>query len=557
MKKSLSIIDDRNIYLTLLVGIFTLCVSNLYAQSYQHTYFIPFTDKDNTPYNIDQPDAFLSTRAITRRENRNIPVTVQDLPVDPNYIFSIRNLEGVSFRYPLKWFNGAVISVQDTMVLTEIRDFDFVKSNEIVYTSPALDLSGKKSKTVKVKGKPPEISNENQWGESKAQIRQIGIDSLHLLNFTGNGILIGVLDAGYSEAKEIEAISHLFDQGKIKGERDFVSRTGSQLYASSTHGTAVLTTMAAKKPGEILGTAPDADYLLIRTENGAEEFEFLVEEYNWIAGAEYADSAGADILNTSLGYTEFEDKTHNHTYEDLDGHTTPITKASNMAFSKGMLIVNSAGNLGNRSWEFISAPADGKDVLAVGGVNDKGKRVGFSGIGPNSAGQIKPDVMALGQSVVSAHTSPADVRLVSGTSFSSPLIAGAAACLWQAYRELSHEEMKSHIIKSAHLYPDSSNTMGFGIPNFGTVYKMLEEAEVDSVMTKRDEKTLLYPNPAYESITVITSMGGNYTIQDIQGKPVSSGTIERKKTINIQSLVPGVFIFKLNNERIKFVKEKY
>lgn len=556
MKKSLSIPSNLKNLISGFV-VFILCTSGVFAQNYPHTYFVPFTDKDNTPYSINNPDEFLSNRAITRRENRNIPVTEQDLPVDPNYIFSIRNVPGVTFLYPLKWFNGAVFSVQDTSVLTEIRNFTFVKSDEIVHTSPDLDLSGKKAKVEKVKGKSPKVNENNDLGEAQAQIEQIGLDSLHLLEYTGRGILIGVLDAGYSEAKEIEAIAHLFDNDRIKGERDFVSHSGSQLYSASTHGTAVLTTMAASKPGEIMGTAPDAEYLLIRTENGAAEFEYLVEEYNWAAGAEFADSAGADILNTSLGYTEFEDENQNHTYEDLDGNTTPITRASNIAFSKGMLVINSAGNLGNSSWKYISAPADGKDVLAVGGVNNNGSHVGFSGIGPNSAGQVKPDVAALGRSVASAHTSPADIRLVSGTSFSAPLISGGAACLWQAYRQLSHEEIKQLIIESAHLYPESNVNLGYGIPNFRAAYDKLEEAEVDSIITRRKNQTLVYPNPASESITVITNGSGDYTIHDVKGNKLSSGMIERKKIINIQSYMPGVYILKYNGEQIKFVKEKY
>lgn len=556
MKKSLSIPSNLKNLISGFV-VFILCTSGVFAQNYPHTYFVPFTDKENTPYSINNPDEFLSNRAITRRENRNIPVTEQDLPVDPNYIFSIRNVPGVTFLYPLKWFNGAVFSVQDTSVLTEIRNFTFVKSDEIVHTSPDLDLSGKKAKVEKVRGKSPKVNENNDLGEAQAQIEQIGLDSLHLLKYTGRGILIGVLDAGYSEAKEIEAIAHLFDNDRIKGERDFVSHSGSQLYSASTHGTAVLTTMAASKPGEIMGTAPDAEYLLIRTENGAAEFEFLVEEYNWAAGAEFADSAGADILNTSLGYTEFEDENQNHTYEDLDGNTTPITRASNIAFSKGMLVINSAGNLGNSSWKYISAPADGKDVLAVGGVNNNGSHVGFSGIGPNSAGQVKPDVAALGRSVASAHTSPADIRLVSGTSFSAPLLSGAAACLWQAYRQLSHEEIKQLIIESAHLYPESNDNLGYGIPNFRAAYDKLEEAEVDSIITRRKNQTLVYPNPASESITVITNGSGDYTIHDVKGNKLSSGIIERKKIINIQSYMPGVYILKYNGEQIKFVKEKY
>ncbi len=566
MKKNNSIASKKAIFrtlfrvpgkyvLTTLVAL--LFISSFFAQNLPHTYFVPFTDKDNTPFTIDDPDAYLSTRAITRRESRGIPITEEDLPVDPNYIFPVRSLPGVSLHYPVKWLNGAVFSVQDTSALNEIRSFEFVKGNEIVHTSPALQLSGKKIQEDDVQAKRSKFSHTENFGAARDQIEQIGLDSLHGLHFTGRGLLIAVIDAGYSKVNDVESVQHLFEENKIRGERDFASPRNSQLYSASTHGTAVLTVMAANMPGELMGTAPDADYLLIRTEDGHPEFEYLLEEYNWVAGAEFADSAGADIINTSLGYTEFEDESQNHTPEDLDGNTTVITRASNTAFSKGMLIVNSAGNLGNSSWKYISAPADGEHVLAVGGVTSTGTRLGFSGKGPEANPQIKPDVMARGRSVASGYVEPADVRMVSGTSFSAPLISGAAACLWQAYRELSHEEIKSLIIESAHMFDNPDNKMGHGIPNFRAAYNRLEEAEVDSIITRRTGKTLLYPNPAGEQITVITQGRVEYTIHDIKGNIMDEGIIDRKKIISIDSYLPGIYILKYNNEQIKFVKEKY
>ena len=528
-----------------------LCLSfSLTAQ--QYTYFVPFTDKDNTPYSVDNPEEFLSIRSVSRRDRQGINITASDLPPDPNYIFSVRSFENVQLRYSLRWLNGAVFEISDTSVLQEIRGYDFVIGEEVLLLSE-VDNSGKKLKEKKrKKAKEKQELTDVGYGASADQIKQLSLDTLHFLGYRGRTITIAVLDAGYTGAKEIPGLSHLWDQERIVDERDFVTLDNELLYSGSEHGTMVLGVLAADLRGSAVGSAPEANYILLKTED--ESSEYLIEPYNWIAGAEFADSAGADILNTSLGYTEFDNSDQNFDPEALTGDSITMTRAANMAADRGMLVVNSAGNLGNSSWGYISVPADGDRVLAVGGVNLDSTRLNFSGVGPETANKIKPDVAALGRNVKSPYFGTTETRGNNGTSFSAPLVSGGAACLWQAYRELTAHEVRDLIIRSGHTHHDPDREIGHGIPSFRDAYRELEIAEVDSILKVRDE-TFVYPNPAVNEITIISKIGGSFYVHDTGGNLIDSGYINRKYILDIQDYTPGIYILSIGEERIKFVRE--
>jgi hypothetical protein len=295
--------------------------------------------------------------------------------------------------------------------------------------------------------------------------------ALHDLGYDGMGMTIAVLDAGFTNTNTIPAFSYLWNNNRILGYKDFVSPQAPNLFSSHTHGTSVLSTMGAYLPGDMVGTAPQASYWLLRSEDGATEY--LVEELNWVSAAEFADSVGADIINSSLGYTTFDNPAQDHTYQDMNGNTTPVTIGADKAVSKGMIVVNSAGNSGGSSWQYIGAPADGDSVFSIGAVNSIGAYVSFSSTGPTSDGRTKPDVVAQGSGTTIINAGTGNVSTGSGTSFSSPVTAGMVSCLWQAHPNRRNTEILEAIRQSGSLAGNPDQQLGWGIPNYLTAHNLL------------------------------------------------------------------------------------
>jgi hypothetical protein len=269
------------------------------------------------------------------------------------------------------------------------------------------------------------------------------------------------------------AFDSLYANNSILGTRDFVE--GDEfVYEASSHGTQVLSCMAANLPYLVMGTAPGASYYLFKTEDVGSEFK--IEEFNWVAAVEYADSLGVDVINSSLGYTSFNDESMNYKYEDLNGKTGICSRGADIAVEKGMLVVNSAGNEGDGSWKYIGTPADGINVISVGAVKSNGSRASFSSYGPTPDGRIKPNVSAQGSRAVVAAMKGYAVTTTDGTSFSSPIMAGMVTTLWSAFPDKTNWEIKDAIEASGNqsMQPDSS--LGFGIPDFFRAYLYLMEA---------------------------------------------------------------------------------
>jgi subtilisin family serine protease len=307
---------------------------------------------------------------------------------------------------------------------------------------------------------------------------------LHSNGYLGENMTIALLDAGYKNADKLPIFNSLWTNNQILGIRDFEEHD-KQVFDNSSHGTMVFSVLAGNIPGVYVGTAPNAKYWLLRTEVGGSEY--LSEEYNWIAAAEFADSAGVDIINSSLGYTTFNDSTLNHSQQDLDGRSIPVSKAAALAASKGMIVVNSAGNQGDDKWQYISAPADADSIISVGSVGPDLQPSFFTSTGPTFDGRIKPDLAAQGFGII-VQNSDSTFLIASGTSFSAPVISGLVACLWQKYPELSNIELMDKIFRSAHHYSSPDTLTGYGIPNFS----LASGLSIDELSTPGVE---IYPNP--------------------------------------------------------------
>jgi serine protease AprX len=420
-------------------------------------YWIKLKDKNGTRFQIDHPESFLTKRALDRRIRQNIPVDQTDLPVSVVYIDTLKN-RGLEVVHTSKWLNGITVRTADTTVIKKITMLPFVASVQL--TKPAL-----LQKSVILKFQEEQLQtgyNPLNYGIAINQLTQLNGQYLHNKGFRGKGIQIAILDAGFWHVNQIAAFDSLRNSGRILGMRDFVDPT-SDIYQEHTHGMSVLSCMGGNQSPTMIGTAPDASYYLFRTEDVPTEY--LIEEDNWVAAAELADSLGVDIINSSLGYFGFDDPKMNHSWSEMDGKTTRVTQGANMAFQKGILVFNSAGNEGDNLWRHIIAPSDGESVIGVAAVDKNGIRAAFSSVGPAFGGAVKPNVAAMGSStfLITASGVPG---YSSGTSFSSPVLAGMGACLLQSNPYAPAKLIKTAIEQSASLYHKPDSLLGYGIPDF-------------------------------------------------------------------------------------------
>jgi serine protease AprX len=459
----------------------------------QGRYAVRFADKANTPYSLAAPNDFLSQRAINRRIQQGIAIDQYDLPVNPGYLQGLSTL-GASVRSSSRWLNAAVIEVANPSVLADIQALPYVSGISpvgIIGSGSSVDKFSRESIIRKNQIENARTTSSMSYGFSADQIQQIGLQMLHNSGFTGQGVQIAVIDAGFLDLPLMRCLDSIRLQGKILSTFDFVDNE-NDVYDDHYHGSAVLSCIASNIPDTLIGTAPHADFILLRSEDAGTET--IAEEYYWAAAAEYADSAGADVLSTSLGYTTFDDSLQNHRYLDMDGNTTPITQAADIAASRGLIVVNSAGNEGASAWNYISAPADADSILAIGAVDINGTYAPFSGNGPTYDGRIKPDIAACGSAtwLVSPYSNNQPVQ-GNGTSFSAPLIAGAMACLRQVYPTLHAQQLIGAIKSSANQYTNPDTLLGYGIPNFAFASVLLS---TPGALSTPNSGLQVYPNPA-------------------------------------------------------------
>lgn len=526
---------------------FLSIVFQLNAQENADVYWISFSDKDNNNYSISQPEEFLSDRAIERRDNQSIQITLEDLPVSDFYLDSLNTL-GITVRYTSKWLNGAAIQSTDTDLLDTLQNYGFITEKLLI-------------REVVEPPKNTKTTNENalDYGFSENQITMLNGHILHNQGFTGAGMIIAVLDSGFDVVPELSSFQAMLNEGRVIATRDFVDGD-YDVYGHHSHGRAVLSILGGKEEGSLVGSAPDADFMLVRTEDAATEQR--IEEYNWIAGAEYADSLGADVISVSLGYKTYDNEAWNHTNDDLDGNTAPISIAATIAASKGMLVVVAAGNEGNNANPKISMPADADSILTIGAVDEFGDYASFSSIGYSFDGRVKPDVVAQGQDTW-YQGSTGDFAYGNGTSFSTPIMSGLAACLWQANPDLSVMEILNAIQESASQYDNPDEYLGYGLPDFALANLALKNISY----TAFDTEMLLdiYPNPTTNNINIdfysVDTQSVSISIVNLQGQvlyhatqPVHRTSYKQFSIADVAEFPRGYYIVNIITDNNKYSK---
>lgn len=532
-------------FMLLLVSCFTV-VSTFGRAGSAIKYAVYFKDKANSPYSIQNPSQFLSERAIERRNKAGIKITEQDLPVNPQYIFQVTAL-GLKYYAKSSWNNWIIVGTDDNGMDKKIKALPFVKNVVEIYNKKTAKTDVFSMMLEKMETKENKSTQGDNlqalpywdYGISYTQVNMLGIDYMHAKGYNGAGKIIAVLDGGFFKVNELGPFASIRNNNQILGTWDFVMNEES-VYEDITHGMSVLSCIAGVKQGELIGTGPGASFFLLRSEDAATET--IAEEYNWEAAAIWADSAGADIINSSLGYTQFDNGIGNYTYADLNGNTGIATRAADIAASKGILVVNSAGNEGNSPWYYIGVPADGDSVLAIGAVDRERKIAGFSSHGPSSDGRVKPNVCAVGAGTMVCNGA-GNIAPSNGTSFSGPLIAGAAATLWSANPDKTNMQIFDAIQRSAHKYNNPDNEYGYGIPNFGYADMILKNQVTDSYY--KEQKLLVYPNPVKEDEIFLDFFSNSDGLIDIKVSDLSGKVVAQKQQ--------NVFKQTLNRLNVKFM----
>ena len=496
------------------VFLFLLLTVAIFAQAQVATniYWVQFTDKNNSPYSIDNPEAFLSPRALQRRANQGIGIDEYDIPVNPQYLQAVADC-GAELLNPSKWLNGVSVYVTNASVIEAINALEFVS---VVRSCPndskAQEIKERWMANEQVSSKSLHEMN-GFYGSGATQVMQINANALHDSGFMGEGVVVAILDGGFIGTPNHPAFDNMREEGRLLGTRDFVYGSIS-VYSQSSHGTSCLSTMAAYVPNTFVGTAPKASYYLFHTEDV--DSENIVEEYNWVSGAEYADSLGVDVCTTSLGYIDFDMSQWDHPLSHFDGHTAPMSIGAEIAVSRGMICLNSAGNEGGGNQCTLGIPADAEHILTIGAVDGSGNRADFSSVGPTYDGRIKPDVMAMGRGTFVADAN-GDYYNGNGTSFSTPVVAGAVTCLRQAYPYASVQEICDVVRQCSNRANNPNNLYGYGIPDFSQALELLYVD--DPIEPYSGELISVYPNPSQGAVHVMLNQGAkaDVTVFDFMG----------------------------------------
>ncbi|TAJ09387.1 T9SS C-terminal target domain-containing protein [Marinilabiliaceae bacterium JC017] len=519
----------------------------------ENGYFVYFNDKNGTPYSVNHPGEFLSSRAIARRQKQNIPIDASDLPVTPAYVTALTNL-GIRVAHTSKWLNGAIVFSDDADLMASLTDYDYIRAVDLTQTQEPNKIMKFKEAYQDLKA----ASITNDYGYSYNQTVTVNGQFLHVKGFKGEGMHIAIIDAGFYGVDQLPCFNHLWINSQILGTRDFVNPT-SNIFEEHRHGMQVLSIVSGIMEGELQGTATEAKYWLLRSED--DNSEYPIEADYWIRAAEFADSAGVDVINTSLGYSLFDDASLDYTYSQMDG-STRISQAAKLAASKGMIVVVSAGNEGNKSWRYITAPSDAEDILTVGAVTKDSIQAYFASVGPSADDRIKPDITAMGISCAMQSTN-GEITFGNGTSFSSPVITGLSACLWQALPTLSAAEIVDLIKNSAHQMNAPDIYMGYGLPDFNLA---LETSINSPASMDQQTKWQIAPNPFSNEITLHTNDKVAAEIEvklyDILGCLHYQATYKHAKDITItlqRSLRKGIYLLQIkentNTSHFKLLKD--
>ncbi len=491
----------------LLISLFLF--QRVYAQEYK--YLVHLKDKNNNGFSLSNPASFLSEKSIQRRAKQNLRIDSTDLPVTAAYVDSLSSLPALKVLNKSRWFNQVLIGLTDTSVLQQVIQFSFVLSSEPVNNRHVKKIPGRISVNqhnaiLGTSGKStntsyPTVTDSINYGASQGQVYIHNGEYLHELGFHGEGMTIAILDDGFNSYLSNPAFDSLRNDNRILGTYDFVNQKVS-VNEEDQHGANCFSIIAANIPGTMVGTAPDASYWLFKTEDITSETP--VEEQNWVAAAEFADSAGADLITTSLGYSYFDDSVYNLNYAQRNGHTSLVSRAANLAVAKGMIVTASAGNSGGMTNEekYVLCPADGDSVYTVGSVDFSGVIAYSSSWGPNSSGQIKPDGVSVGAGAY--YVAPDGiVNSGSGTSYSNPNLAGLITCLWQAFPEFIPHDILAAVRQSSDKYNNPDNRYGYGLPDFEKAYTILQNKRLAAYnQLLGNDWIRVYPVPFLQSFNL-------------------------------------------------------
>ena len=524
------------------IYLFLVLLISLSTIAQEQDAWVYFTNKPNASTFLANPLTMLSQRALDRRTAQNISLDITDVPVHQPYIDQIDASTGITVMAKSKWLNSVHVrgTQADIQALTAIS---FVSS--VDFANRALNLRQIQTKDLKinkVNKKFDELVNYN-YGNSDNQIQMLNGHLLHQQNYTGQGKIIAVLDSGFTGVDTALPFQNLMTNGQILGGYNFPDRN-SNYFSRHNHGTSVLSCMGGFVDGQLVGTAPDAQYYLFITEDINEENP--VEESYWVEAAELADFYGVDVINSSLGYFGYDNPAYSYAYSDMNGTTAFASRGVDMAFSKGMMVVISAGNSGNSADPHIGVPAEAIKALAIGAVDNNETYASFSSIGPSFDNRIKPDVCAKGLGTTVSTTSGSIVT-ASGTSFSSPVLAGMVATFWSAVPSLTNVQLTNFIKQSADLFANPTAQKGYGVPDFQLALINALNLEDFTV-----ENPILYPNPTKNDITLASEItNGNLLIFNSLGQLIREEVISKKLQIfNLESLNTGIYYYQIISPKV-------
>ncbi len=529
--------------LSLITGLLCWVTLTSGQQIADSVFWVYFTDKNDNGYRIDEPADFLSERSLNRRAWQGLAVDRRDLPVTQAYLAELRGM-GVDIKHVSRWLNGIAMVNADSQLFSQVIAKPFT---DTVAWEPVTDDLYFPARTSSSRFEPPLATPPGYaYGVAEEQVEMMKLDVLHELGYTGSGVWIAVLDAGFRDVDSLPSFEPMIRGGRLLGTRNFVNDI-PLFRTPENHGMYVLSTMGGEWDGYMVGTAPHASYILCLTENPDQETR--LEEIAWIEAAEFVDSLGFDVINTSLGYSDFDGDAYDYTYRDMDGRTTFISRAASLAASRGMLASNSAGNEGNDPWYYLTAPSDATDILSVGAVDSTNVIGNFSSRGPSFDARIKPDVVAMG--VASGlQGSQGGLSRGSGTSFASPIMAGSVACLWQAYPEIPAKELIHWVRQSGHKNKNPDSTYGFGLPDFARAYWSITNVPARF----RPGHMEIYPNPAADHLMIKLpeDRAGLYSLRfyDLSGRMVYSGQVALPGEMDLPDhLQSGIYILEINSDR--------
>ena len=514
-------------------------------------------DKPNSSSYLEAPLSILSQRALDRRARQNIALDSKDVPVNASYYNQIKSTAGITALAKSKWLNAIHVQGTQTAIATLAVTFSFVERVEFANNFlNAKQRVSQSSLDTNHRNKFSNIESGVNYGDATTQIAMLRGDYLHQKGFTGAGMQIAVMDAGFPNVNILTGFKGLMDNNQILGGYDFVNRS-DVFYSGHNHGTNVLSDIGASIDAVFVGTAPQASFYLFITEDVAKEVP--LEESLWVEAAEKADSLGVDVINTSLGYTTFDNSNYDYSYDDMDGKTTFISRGAEIGASRGMILVNSAGNSGRSSWKYLGAPSDAASVFAVGAVNQNRDIAAFSSFGPTADNRVKPDVLAHGQSVFILDHVSGNPKTSNGTSFSSPVMAGVIACFWQAFPNLTNMQIMQRIRESADRFTFPDPQYGYGIPNFELAYTTVWNLGEDQSV----QEMSIYPNPVEDSFTLAYN-GDDLHQLSIQifnsiGMKVYEEPSLNSTIVDISKLAVGIYVLKIKRgteqKEIKLIKK--